>query len=165
VKQKAVHATRVKMMARGIVLMGESGSGKSRLALSLLYEGARLVADDVVEISLGPDGLKGRAPDRLRGLIEIRGAGIIDVAAALGPSFVLDEVTIDLAVRLVKRQDKIRRADTPHVSVIDLLGREIPEIRIGQDIDVRSLMYIVSDTILGGSVRSGKIRGLVDIPR
>jgi HPr kinase/phosphorylase len=165
VKQKTVHATLVKMMTRGIVLMGESGSGKSRLALSLLYEGARLVADDVVELFVGPDGLKGRAPDRLRGLIEIRGVGIIDVTAAFGRPFVLEEAGIDLVVRLVKRQDKIRRADTPHVTVVEMLGWEIPEIRIGSNIDARGLLCVVSDVILGGSTASTRITGLIGIPR
>jgi HPr kinase/phosphorylase len=165
VKQKTIHATLVKMMTRGIVLMGESGSGKSRLALSLLYEGAQLVADDMVELFVGPDGLRGRAPNRLKGLIEIRGVGIIDVSAALGRPFVLDEVSIDLVVSLVKRQDKIRRADTPAVSVIALLGREIPEIRIVSDIDARGLLCVVSDVILGGSKTSGRIANLIGIPR
>ncbi len=164
-KQKTVHATLVKMMTRGIVLMGESGSGKSRLALSLLYEGAQLVADDVVELFVGPEGLKGRAPDRLKGLIEIRGVGIIDVAAALGRPYVRQETTIDLAVRLVKRQDKIRRAGTPHVTVVDLLGWEIPEIRIGSEIDARGLLCVVSDVILGGSVASTRIKSLIGVPR
>lgn len=160
-KQKTVHATLVKMMARGIVLMGESGSGKSRLALSLLYEGARLVADDVVELFEGPGGLRGRAPDRLRGLIEIRGVGIIDVEAALGRPYVARETAVDLAVRLSGRQDKLRRADIPEVTTVVLLGTKIPEIRIGTDIDAHGLMCVVSDFILGGSATSRAIAGLV----
>ena len=164
-KQKTIHATLVKLMTRGIVLMGESGSGKSRLALSLLYEGARLVADDVVELFVGPNGLKGRAPDRLKGLIEIRGVGIVDVAAALGRPFVLEEAGIDLVVRLVEREDKTRRADTPHVTVIDLLGREVPEIQLGSDVDARGLICVVSDFILGGSRSSTRISKLIETPR
>jgi HPr kinase/phosphorylase len=165
VKQNTVHATLVKVMSRGIILMGESGSGKSRLALSLLYEGARLVADDVVELCGGPDGLKGRAPDRLRGLIEIRGVGIIDVAAALGRPFVIEEAAIDLVVRLVRRRDKTRRAHAPQVGVVDLLGRKIPEIRVGDDIDTRGLICVIGDFILGGSAASPIIARLIVPPR
>jgi HPr kinase/phosphorylase len=163
VKQKTVHATLVKVMTRGIVLMGESGSGKSRLALSLLYEGARLVADDVVELLDGPDGLKGRAPDRLKGLIEIRDVGIIDVAAVFGRPFVIEEAAIDLVVRLVRRRDKIRRADAPQVGVVDMLGRKIPEIRISADIDTHGLLCVVSDFILGGSAASKTIAHLTNV--
>ncbi len=152
-------------MARGIVLMGESGSGKSRLALSLLYEGARLVADDIVELFVAPNGLRGRAPDRLKGLMEIRGVGIVDVAKAFGSSFVLDETSVDLAVSLQKRQDGLRRAAPPEVSVVDLLDREIPEIRIGAGVDGRVLMSVVSDVILGGSFGSPGLKRLIDPPR
>jgi HPr kinase/phosphorylase len=152
-------------MTRGIVLMGESGSGKSRLALSLLYEGARLVADDVVDLSLGTNGLIGRSPDRLRGLIEIRGVGIVDVSKALGRSFVLEATSIDLAVSLEKRAEGKRRADSPEVSLVTLLGREIPDIRVGSDIDVRVLMSIIADVILGGSGGSSTLRELVVPPR
>ena len=151
-------------MTRGIVLMGESGSGKSRLALSLLYEGARLVADDVVELYDGPSGLKGRAPDRLKGLIEIRGVGIIDVAATFGRPFVMDEAGIDLVVRIDRRRDRARKAAAPQVGIVDLLGREIPEIRIGTDLDARSVLCVLSDYILRGSVASPAIMRLVGGP-
>jgi HPr kinase/phosphorylase len=152
-------------MARGIVLMGESGSGKSRLALSLLYEGGRLVADDIVELFVTPIGIRGRAPDRLKGLMEIRGVGIIDVSKVFGRSFVLDETPVDLVVSLQKRQDGVRKAAPPEVSVADLLGREIPEIRIGAGIDSRELMSVVSDVILGGSIGSVRLKCLIDPPR
>jgi HPr kinase/phosphorylase len=153
------------MMSRGIVLMGESGSGKSRLALSLLYEGARLVADDVVELRDGPGGLRGRAPDRLRGLIEVRGVGIIDVAAALGRPFVLEEAGIDLVVRLAGNRGTARKAGAPQVGAVDLLGRKIPEIRVGTDIDAKALSCVVSDFILGGSAASPVIARLIGAPR
>ena len=164
-EKKTIHATLVKLMARGIILMGESGSGKSRLALSLLYEGARLVADDVVELFIGRDGLRGRAPDRLRGLMEIRGAGIVDVSKALGSSFVLEETSVDLVVRLWKEKDGLRRAAGPEVTIVELLGREIPEIRIGADLSGRELMTVVSDVILGGSRGSLKLKSLITPPR
>jgi len=163
VKQKTVHATLVKIMARGIVLMGESGSGKSRLALSLLYEGARLVADAVVELYDGPGGLKGRAPDRLKGLIEVRGVGIIDVAATFGRPFVMDEAGIDLVVRLDRRWDEARKPTAPQVGIIDLSGRKIPEIRIGTDLDARGVLCVLSDYILRGSVTSPAIARLAGV--
>jgi HPr kinase/phosphorylase len=160
VKHKTVHATLVRLMARGIVIMGESGSGKSRLALSLLYEGARLVADDVVELTAGPSGLRGRPPDRLRGLIEIRGVGIIDVAAAMGRPFVIEETAVDLAVRLMRERDGTREAGAPRVGVVRLLGCEIPEIRVPAGIDVHGLLCVIGDVILGGSGASAGVARL-----
>jgi hypothetical protein len=61
----------------GLLLLGESGAGKSDLALRLIERGAMLVADDRVELSVRSGGLFGRAPENLMGLIEVRRAGII----------------------------------------------------------------------------------------
>jgi hypothetical protein len=91
--------------------------------------------------------------------------GIIDVTAALGRPFVLEETIIDLAVRLVEDQGEIRRADTLRVGVVDLLGRQVPEIRVGTDTDAHSLICIVSDVILGASGTSARIADLTGIPR
>ncbi len=149
------------MMARGILLVGESGSGKSRLALSLLYEGARLVADDVVELTSSSRWTMGRAPEKIRGLIEVRGVGIIDATRTFGRPFVLDESPIDVAVLLTDRDSGERTSAGADIGTMNLLGRDIPEIRVGADIDAHGLMCAVSDFILGGSRGSGKIDGLL----
>jgi HPr kinase/phosphorylase len=149
------------MMTRGILLVGESGSGKSRLALSLLYEGARLVADDVVELTPSPRWTIGRAPEKIKGLIEIRGVGIVDVRRTLGSPFVLDESSIDVVVRLAGNGIGRQPRAAADIGTVNLLGREIPEIRVGADIDAHGLMCVISDYILGGSRGSGKIDGLL----
>jgi HPr kinase/phosphorylase len=151
-------------MARGILFLGESGSGKSRLALSLLYEGARLVADDVVEIYPFPGGVMGRAPEKTRGLVEIRGVGIIDVGESLGAPFVIDETPIDLVVELLGGDADDRRRAAVDVTTTALLGRDIPRIRVGAGVDVRGLISVVGDVILGGTLRGGRVRDLMGTP-
>ena len=99
-KKKTIHGTLVRMMSRGILLTGKSGSGKSSLALSLMFEGARLISDDIVEIYTTQDGIRGKAPKKLEGLIEIKGVGIVDALSVFGPSFIMVESSIDLVMRV-----------------------------------------------------------------
>lgn len=76
----SIHGVLVDVFGEGVLIMGESGIGKSEAALELLKRGHRLVSDDVVEISRVSDvTLVGSAPDITRHFIELRGIGIIDV--------------------------------------------------------------------------------------
>jgi serine kinase of HPr protein (carbohydrate metabolism regulator) len=81
----------------GVLILGESGSGKSDLALRLLERGARLVADDRVDLFVRDDRLRARPPASLAGLLEIRGVGI--VAFPCQP-----DAAIRLVIRLVSRR-------------------------------------------------------------
>src|SRR5579862_2274925 len=76
-----VHGTTVALEGEGVLLRGPSGRGKSDLALRLIDGGARLVADDQTELSRGPNGLIARCPASIAGKIEVRGVGILRVAA------------------------------------------------------------------------------------
>ena len=81
--------------------MGPSGIGKSECALELLRRGHRLVADDVIELSRTDDGgLEGRAPERVRHHIEIRGLGILSVPDLFGPESVLEAARVALICHL-----------------------------------------------------------------
>ena len=85
----------------GVLIMGESGIGKSEAALELIKRGHRLVADDVVEIKKVSDAtLVGRAPDITRHFIELRGIGIIDVKSLFGVECVKLDQNIDLVINL-----------------------------------------------------------------
>jgi hypothetical protein len=79
----------------GVLLLGESGSGKSDLALRLMERGAKLVADDRVELFARDGLMMARAPELLSGLIEVRGAGIIAQAQAA-------EARVALAVEMME---------------------------------------------------------------
>ena len=72
-----VHATTVDLAGLGVLLLGPSGAGKSDLALRLIGDGALLVADDQTSITIENVALIARAPERIGGLIEARGVGIV----------------------------------------------------------------------------------------
>lgn len=74
-----IHASCVAIGNKGVLLLGKSGAGKSDLALRLIDDGARLVADDRVLLFLKNGTLNARAPDTIRGLLEIRGVGIVEL--------------------------------------------------------------------------------------
>ena len=97
----SIHGVLVDVFGEGVLIMGESGIGKSEAALELLKRGHRLVSDDVVEISRVSDvTLVGSAPDITRHFIELRGIGIIDVKSLYGVESVKDTQSIDLVIKL-----------------------------------------------------------------
>lgn len=99
--QISIHGVLVDVYGVGVLIMGESGIGKSEAALELIKRGHRLVTDDVVEISkVSDDTLVGTAPDITRHLIELRGIGIIDVKMLFGVQSVRQTQTIDLVITL-----------------------------------------------------------------
>jgi HPr kinase/phosphorylase len=97
----SIHGVLVDVYGEGVLIMGESGIGKSEAALELIKRGHRLVSDDVVEISrISDDELVGTAPDITRHFIELRGIGIIDVKTLFGVECVMDTQSIDLVIKL-----------------------------------------------------------------
>ena len=84
----------------GVLLVGESGMGKSETALELIRAGHVLVADDRVDVQHIHNDIYGHAPDIIKGLLEIRGIGIIDVEKMFGASALGDEAKIDLVIDL-----------------------------------------------------------------
>lgn len=97
----SIHGVLVDVYGEGVLIMGESGIGKSEAALELIKRGHRLVSDDVVEIRRVSDvTLVGSAPDITRHFIELRGIGIIDVKTLFGVESVKDTQAIDLVIKL-----------------------------------------------------------------
>ena len=95
------HGVLMDIYGVGILLMGESGIGKSETALELVKRGHRLVADDAVTIRrIGDNRLIGEAPDILRHLMEIRGVGIINIEHMYGVSAVIASKSIDLIIQM-----------------------------------------------------------------
>lgn len=113
-----LHASCVALGGRGVLLEGPSGSGKSDLALRLIDGGARLVADDQVEIAVRSGVLHARAPGPLAGLIEARGQGLF----RLDPE---GEVPLALSVTLARPADRL-----PAPAVRTLLGVDLPAVTI-----------------------------------
>ena len=97
----SIHGGLVDVYGEGILIMGESGIGKSEAALELIKRGHRLISDDVVEIRrVSDETLIGSAPDITRHFIELRGIGIIDVKTLYGVESVKDTQSIDLVIKL-----------------------------------------------------------------
>lgn len=97
----SIHGVLVDVYGEGVLIMGESGIGKSEAALELIKRGHRLVTDDVVQISkISDDILIGTAPDITKHFIELRGIGIIDVKALFGVESVKDSQQIDMVIKL-----------------------------------------------------------------
>ncbi len=97
----SIHGVLVDVYGVGVLIMGESGIGKSEAALELIKRGHRLVTDDVVEIhKVSDETLVGTAPGITRNFIELRGIGIIDVKALFGVQSVKETQNIDLVITL-----------------------------------------------------------------
>ena len=96
------HGVLMEIYGEGVLLIGESGIGKSETAIELLKRGHRLIADDAVEIKkVSGSKLVGTAPELIRNYIELRGIGIINVAQLFGMGAIKQENQIDLVVNIV----------------------------------------------------------------
>jgi len=115
-----VHATAIAIDGRAVLLRGPSGAGKSDLALRLIDAGARLVADDQVELRRAGGRVLVRAPAALAGLVEVRGVGIL----RLEP---LREAVLAMCVDLVPSAEVER---LPELCCEDVLGLAIPSFAI-----------------------------------
>lgn len=126
------HGVFVEIYGEGILILGESGVGKSETALELVKRGHRLVADDVVEIRKVSDKtLVGTAPDIIRHFIEIRGIGILDVKNLYGVGSVKVTENINLVIQLEfwdekKNYDRLGLVD----EYTDILGINVPCLTI-----------------------------------
>lgn len=98
--QIARHGVLMNIYGQGVLILGDSGIGKSETAIELLKRGHRLVADDAVEIRRISNSLYGTAPEIIRHYIEIRGVGVIDVQQLFGMGAVQFDTEIDLVIQL-----------------------------------------------------------------
>jgi len=97
----SIHGVLVDVYGVGVLIMGESGIGKSEAALELIKRGHRLVTDDVVEIrKVSEETLVGSAPDITKNFIELRGIGIVDVKSMFGVQSVRETQSIDFVITL-----------------------------------------------------------------
>ncbi len=125
------HGDLLDIFAIGVLLQGDSGSGKSECALELVHRGHRLVADDVVEIHrMRHEELIGRAPAEIRGLMEVRGLGLISIEQLFGSVAVRDSKPIDLVVNLVPDKTLLIERLGLAESTEEILGLARPALTI-----------------------------------
>ena len=128
----SMHGVLVEVYGEGILILGESGVGKSETALEIVKRGNRLIADDQIEIrKVSETTLVGRAPDVIKHLIEIRGIGILDVKELYGVSSVKPQEAIDFVINLElwdekKTYDRLGLGD----ETTDILGIKVPSVTI-----------------------------------
>ncbi|HEU4621174.1 MAG TPA: HPr(Ser) kinase/phosphatase [Burkholderiaceae bacterium] len=102
---KTMHGVFMDVLGLGVLITGESGLGKSELALELISRGHGLIADDAVELSrIAPNYIEGRCPPLLQNLLEVRGLGLLDIKAIFGETAVRRKLRLRLIVHLVRRQ-------------------------------------------------------------
>ena len=138
----SIHGVLVDVYGEGVLIMGESGIGKSEAALELVRRGHRLVSDDIVIIRKVSDAtLIGNAPDVTKHLIELRGIGIIDVRMLYGVEHVKDSQEIDLVIKL---EDWNKEKEYDRLGLVDeyteILGNKVVQhslpIRPGRNLAV-----------------------------
>ena len=128
----SMHGVLVEVNGEGILILGESGVGKSETALEIVKRGHRLIADDQVEVRrVSETTLLGRAPDIIRHLIEIRGIGILDVKELFGVSSVKLQENIDFVINL-ELWDEKKVYDRLGINdeTTEILGIPVPSITI-----------------------------------
>ena len=95
------HGVLVEVYGEGVLIVGESGAGKSETAIELIKRGHRLIADDAVEIrKVGDNTLEGSSPSNIRHFIEVRGIGIINAGRIFGMGAVKPNEKIDMVIQL-----------------------------------------------------------------
>lgn len=126
------HGVFVEVYGEGILLLGESGVGKSETAIELVKRGHRLIADDAVEIRrVSNRSLVGTSPDNIRHFIELRGIGIINARRIFGMGAVKVTEKIDMVIQLeLWNSEKVYDRMGMDNEYIDILGIQIPVLTI-----------------------------------
>ena len=125
------HGVLMNINGQGVLLLGDSGIGKSETAIELLKRGHRLVADDAVEIRRVSTSLYGTAPEIIQHYMEIRGVGVVDVQQLFGMGAVQFDTEIDLVIQLEQWQDgKIYDRLGLGEETYEMLGVKLPYMTI-----------------------------------
>ncbi len=129
--RQSLHGVLVDVFGLGVLMLGDSGIGKSECALDLVDRGHRLVADDVVEVTRLGDVLWGTSPALTRSHMEVRGLGLINIEHVYGVSSLRVRTTVDLVVRLERWEpgreyDRLGVREQRH----EVLGVEVPRVEI-----------------------------------
>jgi HPr kinase/phosphorylase len=127
----AMHGVFLDVLGMGVMLTGDSGVGKSELALELISRGSGLIADDVIELyHIAPETVEGRCPALLRDFLEVRGLGVLNIRSIFGEAALRPRKSLKLIVHL----EKPAGSDTQYVERLPLKpgAQEILGVSIGK---------------------------------
>lgn len=157
-----VHGVLVEVHGEGVLIIGDSGIGKSETALELIKRGHRMVSDDAVEIlRMGRTQLIGRAPEMIRYMMELRGVGIIDVRRIFGVGAILDSLNIDLVVNFEhfdpeKIYDRLGIEDEKAT----YLGVKVPQVTVpvapGRNLSIIIEVAAINNRLRRMGINTGK---------
>ncbi len=149
-KETLMHGVFLNIYGKGVIIKGESGIGKSEIALELIKRGHLLIADDAIElINLGQK-IVGRAPKVLYSLLEIRGIGVIDVSKMFGIGSILEDDNVDLIIQLdrwVPSREYARLGLDEIQSYEEVLDIEIPRVIVPVS-SGRSMAVIIESAVM-----------------
>ena len=131
-KSVSVHGALLIIYGTGVMICGESGMGKSEIALELIKRGHQLVADDRVDCYRIHNHLVGKSPQLLEGMLELRGVGVINIARMYGVGAVAHKANVDIQITLEEfdpraNYDRVGIEEKKNVSILDV---EVPKITI-----------------------------------
>jgi HPr kinase/phosphorylase len=128
------HGVFLDVLGMGVLIKGDSGVGKSELALELISRGSGLIADDVVELyRIGPETVEGRCPELLRNFLEVRGLGVLNIRSIFGEAALRPRKNLKLIVQLERLSPGDPRSGERlplHASNEAILGIDIRKVTL-----------------------------------
>ncbi len=149
-----LHGVLMNIYGKGVLIKGESGMGKSEIALELIRRGHLLVADDRVDVFRVHNRIMGSSTELLAGMLEIRGVGIIDVGRMFGAGAVLEKCNVDFAINLVQydEQSEYNRIGIENEEFLEILDVQIPALTIPVK-SGRSMAIIIEAAVINFNLK------------
>ncbi|WP_232505375.1 HPr(Ser) kinase/phosphatase [Erysipelothrix larvae] len=125
-----IHGVLMNVFGKGVLMIGESGMGKSEVALELILRGHSLIADDRVDCWVVRNRVMGTSPELTRGLLEIRGIGIIDVTQMFGVRAFLEQEHVDFVIEFQPWDSKnvYRRIGIEDEEIFEIFDEKLPKL-------------------------------------